>query len=1278
MSTKRAVGAPEDVVDNVLYLRLRNEWNALICTLKDAHFQAYTKTRSSEEFKRRNVKGPQVLAFDCNDRNLYCKLSGTDELHNESLPPNAVSFEIHVETYGVLNAAAQSETAAMKWMQSLMAHNAYYSSGVEKDGYAEHQLFKSDSKAEMQSAMISKYSIGPEDVSSYIEKMGLIRLTITEKSDDYNEVEKKCCNIKLGHAVRLLKILISFPFVLVVSTTSLTQRYPLLKSPFVIRFMNLMVYLLPCLIVFYLFKGTDSVLVQRVVMVVYVLLYLFPVAVVVAEKIWVGSSTYRIEESTFCFKPAKTFRHTLANYFMISGFVVDWFQMTLYVLPLGIFNERNSQPLALEDVPPWIPFRWYFWLSFSSVIICALTLILNSVLTGKVKYRWISKNWILWLFYFNIGGAYFVSVVTILFMGAVCDYSVEPPVLVQTPDIVCWESEHLVIASCSLFGLGVYLIQMTLLPSGTFKETMTDAALDIVFVPVYLQAHMLIKAIFSGIFVVFYNENALRVTLLTFLNILQLGLNLYMKPCSISVVNTYRDATFLTAVLSGLQSLNYIFWSETNEDSSAIYLSTLLTNMLVITVLVYVGQIYSKRPADYAIARAFLDLEWQVTRGGEVHPRVLEPLIALTLTEDPLEGEHDIAKKYVEQIVWLISYPNIRVQFQSSWALANIACFDEDARMRIHEAGGTKALLDWYAGSQPQVQLEILAAVTNLTLSPTIGKILAYKLECIPFFLSLIASNNNIHAHFGAIAIANLATDKSVRRLIISSGGITVLVGCFLTNDFHKKRAGCLALVNLTLEESTELLQVFSSRKLVENFIRYANRDEHDSRLEIVSLLYAMCCHSRLRPILIGCGILESIQHFQNTNVMEVIEWSSKIYRLLEVETGVVPGRLPFDGDLLKEIEPSKGSVTWNSWSSKLDFIFGPLFSTIPNLKGLHIPVMRNTPVDVCLSVGLSDEWMNSYAEHSCFKVVDHPLHGELSDITGDMVTYSPENGYQGMDFFSYVLLMGNLTSNKAIVALKIVGKMKKGGGRVEGYSSAEDLEHGGSSMRGAAGNVPGMFRGPSPGEEGRGASPRSPSSPSSRALSPASRAASSRAVLGAGAGAGAGARAGASSKRLNSPPSALRRAESTRVAGAGAGSGGGSGSGSGARTPALEIRQIYRPRSGKAPGVGGSSGGDALQPRYNTDMKDFKDIARRSMAPPPKGSGRSSGASGQPSHASHAQAQAQAQSNISGRNGGVKARKNSPAIATVNRSQPARTEPFRLGKSESSRNRNADIDSLI
>ena len=56
--------------------------------------------------------------------------------------------------------------------------------------------------------------------------------------------------------------------------------------------------------------------------------------------------------------------------------------------------------------------------------------------------------------------------------------------------------------------------------------------------------------------------------------------------------------------------------------------------------------------SEFAIARALLDLEWQVTRGGSVNPRVLEPLIAMTLSDN--SQDHSIAASNVKQMVSLL------------------------------------------------------------------------------------------------------------------------------------------------------------------------------------------------------------------------------------------------------------------------------------------------------------------------------------------------------------------------------------------------------------------------------------------------------------------------------------------------------------------------------------------------------------------------------------------------------------------------------------------------
>lgn len=62
------------------------------------------------------------------------------------------------------------------------------------------------------------------------------------------------------------------------------------------------------------------------------------------------------------------------------------------------------------------------------------------------------------------------------------------------------------------------------------------------FVPVYLQAHFLLKTIFCGIYVIFYRYNIVRVVILTAINISLLALNTFMKVCVFNILLQYLHA----------------------------------------------------------------------------------------------------------------------------------------------------------------------------------------------------------------------------------------------------------------------------------------------------------------------------------------------------------------------------------------------------------------------------------------------------------------------------------------------------------------------------------------------------------------------------------------------------------------------------------------------------------------------------------------------------------------------------------------------------------------
>jgi hypothetical protein len=672
------------------------------------------------------------------------------------------------------------------------------------------------------------------------------------------------------------------------------------------------------LVVDILLSQTNSYSVQTMFIGIYISIYLIPVGYVVAQKLKVSSSTSKIEDGTFCFRPASSVQFSFANAVTIQGFVLEFMQHCLFCFPLGLFASEDQS--TVEDLPPYIPYLVYFWGAILAVFLCGLIIVLNTVLRGKSHYRFTNNIPLMWFFLYSTGGNGFISCVTILFMALWCDYDVDgPPVLVQDDTIVCWEKQHTRMAVAALICLAVFLIQFTLLPSGTYKETIRNK-LDIIFVPVYLQAHYLLKAVFCGVYVNFYNDDWTRITTLTIINILIFLLNSHMKPCSVQTVNIYRDAYFMCAVLSGLQSLNYVANSHIRDtpaselgQQKSLFLSTLFTNIAFVLLGMYGYYRYTHRSTSYRIELTFLELEWQVTKRGLVNPRIMEPLISLTLSEK--QEERDIAIKSIARLVWLLSYPNMRVQFQSGWCLANLAIIDEDTRLKIHEAGGTKTLFRWYKDVDFVVQLEMLAALTNLTLSIEVSKSMLKDFNAAAFFLNLVDSNDMKHSQFASIAIGNLARVENFRQEIIDCGGLPILVNSIFSSNYSKRRYAALALANMALSMDNEIDQIFESKGLLDKIIKMGTRKEAETQREVTALLRNICVHSKLRKHILSRKIMDAVAAAQSSMFPEVVEWGDEIIRLLDRGVddleceALSEDQASIDEELLRQMTPLEGRI---------------------------------------------------------------------------------------------------------------------------------------------------------------------------------------------------------------------------------------------------------------------------------------------------------------------------------------------------------------------------------
>lgn len=316
------------------------------------------------------------------------------------------------------------------------------------------------------------------------------------------------CRLKLFTLVRFLRVISAFPFILIISTLNIRLRYTHAIS----RVMTCLIYAMPVAMVNTVLSAQKSVfgfshpVVTRVTVGLYTSLYLLPVLVGIFRKLKVASSKFQIAEGTFCFRPSHRIRYNLDNFFTLGGLVMEFIQHAAYCLPTTDKTGNRFKSLTGMSFEP------AFWTVVVGVFLCAWILIANATIRGKWHYHLFVRSQIAWLIIFYMSGPLYVSgeyggvlyrsahdqvhllsssylwhaspVVTVLFQGIACDASAVPgkSVLILDYSIECWTPRHLRMASAALLGLAFFLIQATLLPPGTFKETMRNKQRDITFV----------------------------------------------------------------------------------------------------------------------------------------------------------------------------------------------------------------------------------------------------------------------------------------------------------------------------------------------------------------------------------------------------------------------------------------------------------------------------------------------------------------------------------------------------------------------------------------------------------------------------------------------------------------------------------------------------------------------------------------------------------------------------------------------------------------------------
>ena len=318
--------------------------------------------------------------------------------------------------------------------------------------------------------------------------------------------------IKIDTFRRLIRVAMTYPFVLIfgildLQDTAFFKRH--FKSWYVFCCLaNLTIYILPFIIVEMFLKQKPVQYLTTILTGGYIALYLMPVCMVVFYKIKKLRETNVVVDGTFHYLPKYTLRFTCPNVCNVYGLVMEFFILATYCMPAEVLGGKKKGE-TVERLTG-IPYEYVFWVMVIACFLNAGAFVLHPVLRGRYKYRY-QENHAFWQVIHFINGPLYITVVTFLFQALSCDF-VDPdkPVLIEQRVLACFEDErHLKMSIAAMIALALYLTQSTLVPTLTYKETMFNKQLDVLYVPVYVQGHWILKAIYASVYVTFYGYNEL-------------------------------------------------------------------------------------------------------------------------------------------------------------------------------------------------------------------------------------------------------------------------------------------------------------------------------------------------------------------------------------------------------------------------------------------------------------------------------------------------------------------------------------------------------------------------------------------------------------------------------------------------------------------------------------------------------------------------------------------------------------------------------------------------
>ena len=905
------------------------------------------------------------------------------------------------------------------------SHHSLFKAVGEVDKELPFRLEKKSATTDFSPYLIDEFDEEEDDQKKVHDVIGLVFQRLGKNSRISCKNKYFHFTFSIQDIIRLGTVLSGFPFTLIVSATKFNFKY----TRSTIIFLNILIHILPFIIMRAL-RDNRSESKVGIIMALYMGLYLMPVLYTILRKIHLDSSPTAVVPDTFCFRPSHRLRINFPNFLLFSGMLLEFVQHTTFVFPQGslCMSSTCNDPSVEKDhrviFYHYLPYKYWYWTFVFGVFWTSLVLIMNGFLRGGNKHT--LYNLVpAWMLCALMTGPLFVTVTTVFLQILVCDYSQSPPTLLQDPDLICWEGKHLQMAGLSFWCMAVYLSIVTLLPAGTYKETMRNINVDVLFIPAYLEGHYYLKSLFCLFAVFLWEVEYIKVPTLLIINASLLMLIFRTQPCSIKSINMFKMGCFFCATWTAVTALVYlsldVLDNSTIKQRPLFLLSNFTTWLLIMffTILLARG---THEPVELQVDKTMQELEYNFNKQiKRIHPRALELLISLSFSRGP--DDLTIVNKYIPKIVWLVSYPNTRVQFQSAWLICNIA-LHEQFRSSLHFHKVEEKMINTFNSLHPQTnvmtRMEILAAIVNVSSFQTSALTLMESLKVHKLLIPIAVGKEYKASEFALMALANLATTEEHRLMIEEEAGIPAMINGLFTSTVGQRLAACSALANMLLDEHSRVVKYFRDPSVIRRikYIITSRQGQHQQHGAVI--LRNLCSHRSLHESLKAANVIDILLDLNDKEGRKdelVEEYCSTALDFLSVDE-----RVPFsyqtmkdfsnlekttkvatEEDIVKYLSDERENLTeyvnlvnWHSWGSKLDQLFEPMFTT-SSTKKLHVtcPVMGKLKLNMI-------DYLPKEEEYADFRVQVYPYYGSLttSGKNGEILEYEPYQDFVGNDKF--------------------------------------------------------------------------------------------------------------------------------------------------------------------------------------------------------------------------------------------------------------------------------------